>query len=435
MNMLGWARIRRHAALPLVCIAVFVIAAILIGVRGSKEGGTYMVKHLLGDSAVLDDVIISGAIVDANHNTGFTWQGSKVDTNTTVYSHAQNEWRYRYSDSFYHKIGEYYYSTMPSGFNPHDFYITRQQFNNNRYVNQQSALAIIPIDLMNNNGSNTFELTNNITYGLAEVNDELFFTAVTTNRYKGTNGIYKLHFDSDNNYVTPAERKRSTAIMTYSLDYNMDGTSPSISVLGLEAVGDKLALILVKGNKLVIEGYNTEGKALGEVEVADFLMTGTGHDEAGDAVHYYESYEAYSQADNEKLSLSLRGSNKQRLVVSVDFSGEGVKLADITTIKAEEAALVEDADYEHGARFITFKHGKLYYISVFRQVDEYDTSYLNFMKQIRFLLSVYEQGSLVYQGELLTDVNDDLIRTKQRNLMDFSYDPLQYRSIFDVRID
>lgn len=434
MNRLGWARIKRHAALPLVCIVVIVVAVILTEARSSKEHGTYAVQNLYGNSELLEDIVISGAIVDSNHHTSFIWHGNEVDTNTKVYSHAQNEWRYRYSSGFYQQIGGYYYSTLPSGFNPHEFYITRQQFKANRYVDQQTALAIIPLDLMNNKGNNTFELTNNITYGLAEVNDELFFTAVTTNRYKGTNGIYKLYFDSANSFNTPAARKRSTAIMTYSLDHNLDETSPPVSVLGLEAVGNKLALILVKGDKLVIEGYDTEGKALGEVEVADFLMTGTGNDEAGDTVHYYETYEAYSRAGSEMLTLSWRGSNKQRLIVSVDFAG-GMKLADVTTIKTEAATLVEDEDYEHGVRFITFKNGKLYYVSVYRQVDERDGSHIHYMKQIRFLLSVYEQGQLMYQGELLTDVNDDLIRINQRNLMDFSYDPLQYRSIFDVRID
>lgn len=429
-----WVRGKRHIALPLALLAAVFIVFTLAQVIGAKEQGTYKIVDEYGDRAVLEDVAIRGSIVDANHRTDFTWQGAEVNTETTIYPHAQHEWRYRYAPGFYERIGDHYYA-VHLGMWIQDYSISRHTFRGNKQLEQETATLTVPVAQIEVRDDNSAEYTNTLAFGLAGAGEDTFFTAVTTDGYKGTNGIYKLVYNDSSQYVDPSERQPSLPIMTFSLDANADdNSSTSIAVLGLEAVGDKLALILLKNDALVIEGYSTDGQWLGEAVVSPFALVGNEHTEAENSPKHYEQYEAYSNAESNSLSLSFRSNQGQRTVVSLDFSEE-IKLADVTTISTDSSSLREDYDYEHGARFITFKNGRLYYAGAFREVDEDGANYLNAMSPLKFLVHVYEHGEQIYRGELVTDVNDDLIRMQNRSLHDFSYDVLQYRSFFEVRID
>jgi hypothetical protein len=425
------ARLKRHIALPLLLVVILLVVVMLIQVRDTQQLATYTVKNWYGDASVLEDVVISGAVIDANHTTSFSWRENEVAVETNVYPYAQDEWRYLYSDGFYKRIGEYYYSNLTQSL-AQEFYISRQRFQHNQSISSESALAIIPINRIYNLGENMHVLTNEITYGLAEADGEVFFTAPTTRLYKGMNGIYKLSFSDKQAYITPRDRQQSAPIMTFSMEQNEQHNSSYIEVLGLEAVGDKLALITIKDDALHIDGYSTTGEGLGEIEVAPFRLVSRDSSTEEESAGYYESYEAYSNHHNETLSLSFLDRNGIRKIVSIDFSS-GVELVDLTQFPANQQTLQEDRDYAHGARFITFKQGKLYYGGVFRSASE-GARGISEIAPASFLLHVYEQGELIYKGELMTDINDDLIRLNRPNMYSLSYSISDYRRILDVSI-
>jgi len=431
MKLDKWARLKRHAALPLAVAAAVLITLVIVDVRSAKGQGTYMAEHLQGDSSVLEDVTVSGAIVDGNHKTSFAWRGSEVSIDTEVYPYARNEWRYRYGYGFYKRIGDYYYSASGNIWGQ-EYSVTRQENRANRMVNYEHAAASIPVRPIVYK-ENAADYTNKPDYGLAAIGEEVFFTVVTTKGYKGTNGIYKLAFDPTSPYIPPDERQQSSPIMTFSLDANEDEHTGGIEVLGLESVGGKLALILVKEGALVIEGYSTSGERLGEAKVEPFSLSG--RDQSGtNRVNHYESYEAYSNDESGMLSLSFLSNQSARTIVSLDFT-ENVRLADVTVASIEDDKIKEESEYGYNVRFITFKNGRLYYASVVRESEETEQANIYGIHPIKFMLHVYESGELVYKGELHTDINDDLIRVKNYFDQSFSYDPIEYRNIYDVRID
>jgi len=427
VKRLKWVSLKRHIALPLVAIVVVFLIALLVLVRAAKEQGTYRVAHVYGDSSVMEGITISGAIIDANHKTSFTWQDAQVDINTEAYPNPQSDWQYRYYSGFYQRINDYYYrvdkSLVRVGLS-----VERNFFNNGNFDYVDSAIVDIPIKPLFKKSDKVTEFTNLKTYGLAEVAGHIYFTLVTTEKYKGENGIYKLNFKDWDQQTPP--------IVTFSLDSNNEEYGTRIAVLGLEAVGDKLALILVKDNALVIEGYRTDGSKLGEAVVAPFLFNQINAELADEdaSVRYQQSYEAYSHAENGMLSLSFLNNQSQRTVVTVQSTNEGIQLVDKTEISKEDQLLRENSEYLQGERFIKYKDGKLYYVGVFREHPDKEGNVWEYMLPIRLLVNVYEQGNIVYTGELITDVNDDLLRIDDRDVYNFNYDWSEYRNFYDLYI-
>jgi len=428
MKRLRWSALKRHIALPLAIVAAVLIIAALVQVRGVEDQGTYEIAHLYGDPSVMKGINISGAIQDANHRTSFMWRHDQnhVDTKTEVFAHQQKDRVYRYFRGMFHPINDYYYYV--NEFKDLGFFVDRGTIIDGNWKGLDSINLDITVKPLVKKDNNVVRLYVDRNNGLTETKGDIYFTLASTSEYKGINGIYKLNFD---------QREEETApIMTFSLDNTTEEDGARTAVLGLESVNDALALLLVKDDKLVIEGYRTDGAKLGEVVVAPFLFQHINAELADDAslARYEVTYEAYSQEETGVLSLSFNSNQSHRTIVTLQRSEEGLQLVDITEIDKEDELLRERSYNEFGERFITYRDGRLYYVGVFHEFLDKEGNALDPMSPIRILLHVYEQGNIVYTGELITDINDDLLRVSPYDLSNYNYDRAEYRNVYDLYI-
>jgi len=374
----------------------------------------------------MDGITISGTIIDANHKTSFTWQDAQVESETEVYSNRQKDKVYRYFRGLFRPINDYYYYVY--NFPDRGFFIERGTLTDGNWKTLDTVVLDIPVKRLVQENNNVWEFSIENTYGLTEAEGDVYFTLTSPPKYKGMNGIYRLNFDQWEQETEP--------IMTFNLNNTSVEEETGTAVLGLESVNDILALILVKDNALVIEGYQTNGAKLGEIVLSPFIFEHINAEFADeDTLARYEvRYEAYSQEETGVLSLSFNSDQSHRTIVTLQRSEDELKLIDITEITKEDDLLREHGDNEHGERFITYKDGRLYYVGVFHEYIDKEGYALDNMSPIRLLIRVYEQGNIVYTDELLTDVNDDLLRVNQYDLSHYNYDRAEYRNFYNLYI-
>lgn len=434
MKRLRWSTLKRHIALTLTIVAAVLIIAALVLVRGAKEHGTYEITHLYGDPSVMEGITISGAIQDEHHRTSFAWLDDHVDTKTEVFAKPQRNWTYHYR-GMYERINDYYYTVHLNSYK--GLKIERNSLHHNRWEHSEYIEMELPIARLFYKESYSSDDMRRLSYGLAEVEGELYITLVTTTGYEGVNWIYKLNSDQWSKSMFPFESVKPTPIMSYRSDRNDIKDTTQTAVLGLEAVGDILALILVRDDKLVIEGYHTDGKKLGETAIVPFIFEEF-NDELADGDNYASygvGYEAYHDAENGMLTLSFLNQQSQRTAVTVQCTEDGIKLIDVTELKKVDKLLRGYSESLYDERFIAFKAGKLYEAGVYREINQSDNNVWYRLLPIRLLVHVYERGELVYAGELMTDVNDDLVRMKNQSTQNLNYSDAEYRNLFDLHID
>jgi len=423
------AAIKRHAAIPLLVICLLLLLFTLTGLYGAKDKATFKAEHQWGDPAVLDDVTISGQLLDGYHNASFAWKGSDVFVKTRLNAIAEQPNFYRYSHGGEKKIGNFRYMVYNYEYSYKLGYeVTEREFSGNKQVSNNRAIAVIPLEFSAIDKSQSPYMNSN-EYGIAKIEDDVFFTVTTTRAYHGQNGIYKLSFSDDYSNDKPV----SEPITTFSLDLNKDEQSMGIEVLGLEAVGDKLALILVKEGKLVVEGYNLDGSLIGSASVEPFALNGWGHSTPS-AESVSERYEAFANKGEQTLTLSFRRDALQRKAVTFSFA-QSVELTDVTDMTIGSDLFIEDRIL--GLQYMTYKSGKMYVVSSLQELEEEshrDTFYATIAPR-RLLVQVYEKGKLVYKGELITDINDDLIRLKNINASSIGYSTIDNRNFYEFHIE
>lgn len=333
MKRLRWSTLKRHIALTLTIVAAVLIIAALVLVRGAKEHGTYEIAHLYGDPSVMEGITISGAVQDENHRTSFAWLDDHVDTKTEVFAKPQRNWTYHYYSDMYQRINDYYYTVNLNSYK--GLKIERISLQHNRWERSEYMEVELPMARLFNKERYTSEEKKKLSYGLAEVEGELYITLVTTTGYEGVNWIFKLNSDKWYKQLYPNASFEPTQIMSYRSDRNDIENTTQTAVLGLEAVGDSLALILVRDDKLVIEGYRTDGEKLGETAVTPFIFEEINNELAdGDNyARYGVEYEAYRDAENGMLTLSFLNQQSQRTAVTVQCTEDGIKLIDVTELK------------------------------------------------------------------------------------------------------
>src|SRR5690606_27037748 len=340
MKRLRWSTLKRHIALTLTIVAAVLIIAALVLVRGAKEHGTYEITHLYGDPSVMEGITISGAIQDEHHRTSFVWLDDHVDSKTVVFAKPHRNWTYHYR-RLYERINDYYYTVHLNSYK--GLKIERNSLHHNRWEHSEYIEMELPIARLFYKESYSSDDMRRLSYGLAEVEGELYITLVTTTGYEGINWIFKLNSDKWYKQLYPNASFEPTQIMSYRSDLNDIENTTQTAVLGLEAVGDSLALILVRDDKLVIEGYRTDGEKLGETAVTPFIFEEINDElaEEDGSARYGVEYEAYHDAENGMLTLSFRNqqSQLQRTTVTVQCTEDGIKLIDITELKRADELL------------------------------------------------------------------------------------------------
>lgn len=407
---------RKHLALPILAVTVLLLVTLFVHVNAKQGQRTFYLQDIVGDRSALGDVVISGEILDGYHRLAFELDSERTYTETEVYSVPQyyydgiRHFRIRLGDLEVEVHGTYNNYTLKywdiSDPNTHWSGSTRV----NTSVNYTGV---------NQPGSVTY--TNQVEYGVTMIGDHIYFTIPTTGDYTGTNGIYKIDINSE---------ERGQAITTFSLEQNSEENAPDLHVLGLEAVGDKLALILVEGDQLIIRGFETDGQWIGEAVIDDFALPRY-EDHYPRAERHYESYESFSDAEEMVLNLIFRSSlstdtEMKRTMVSVGFLDD-LLWSEVTKASHDQS----EQYYRNDLTQLNYIDGKLYLLKSHAVTNEQIR--LAIYDQYLYLY-VYEAGELIYQGEIVSDINDDLIRVMNRGRDGYGYSQLEHRHFNHLNI-
>jgi len=430
--------LKKLNALLALITAIIVIILVFIKIYTFKDNGTFYLKDLQGDRSSLSDVSISGYLHDGYHNTSFKIDDGIVVTRTKIYNSAK-EYISKQKTPVRYIYGVHYDASLSITGQKIAIYINYNDYTDLKSIKYGAAYLKTDI-VCEKYSEGSYTLTNHAYYGLVKIDDKLYYTVPTTRDYTGTNSIFEI---SDLNDYAAAllqkdavEQGKARVLASFSLDKNKDDASSGIEVLGLEAVGDKLALILVDENRLVVRGFeSSSGEVFGEAVLEDFAIAGHRRDNLKnpEAPSYYESYEAFS--DENVLNISFIRSDSQpdnlkRTIISFDFS-DGVKLVNKTDASYTEGNI--DRIYD-----MTYKSGKLYVAMSLREFAENSSIPFDILRPSRFMIYVYKASDLIYKGELMTDINEDNIMavysasTYSRH--GFGYDQYEYRIFEQVEI-
>lgn len=418
--------LKRHLLIPALIAAVIVIASMAMNVHAAKDNGTFYLKDLYGDRMALEDAVIRGELLDGYHRTVFRIADGGVHTETQIFDQPE--------PSFLHR------SIIGKLINGLDYtvYVTGSQYEIQYRDRSGSRFghAKVGTGLVNRKSGNVNTFTNPLEYGLANVGDKIFFTVPTTWDYTGTNGIYALDFYPRPDQAEPSARR----LASIDLNNNDPNKASGIEVLGLEAVGDKLALLLVEDNRrLIVRGYDSgDGSFIGEAAVDHFALAGRPEARQPGAVQtgrHNEGFASFADPEAMTLNLSFRRSDDTALrdhpsltILSFDLS-DGVRLIG----EVKENFTDGEEDHYYGVMSVNHLGGKLYVAMTVRETEEQSGVPFEIGRPIRFMIYVYEERTLVYKGELMTDQNDDLIRVLNQSAASFGEISTTSRSSESVR--
>ncbi|GGG54902.1 hypothetical protein [Paenibacillus radicis (ex Gao et al. 2016)] len=389
-------KITKHAAALLFIAALLIYGSVYVSAISQKKDWLFELKDLEGNREAMSGVTFHGKISDGYLQTSFAMQpDGAVSSKTEIFPVPQQPSPYRYISGGSKLIDGFYYEIHGSGSYE---VIERSLKNSYRKIGNG---YIFPEIRNIKPEPNQVTYSNSLEYGLAKVEDKLYFIVPTTDQYTGTNAIYELR-----------DGEEPRPIVTIDLEQNKDNHAPSLQVLGLESVGDKLVLIIAEGDRLLAKGYDSRtGKPIGEASVGRFHMNGwhtDGTPEEADVNGHSEPYTVFHDLKENKLILNFRASTNDphamnRTMVTFDVS-EQITLVD------EVRHVFKDGNgsYYFDPTTIAYKNGKLYVAMIFSEQGEltYD---ITLPKHL--YVYVFQSSSLLYKGELATNVNDDLIRT------------------------
>ncbi|MFA9556873.1 hypothetical protein ACERII_06200 [Evansella sp. AB-rgal1] len=374
--------LKKYFTIFITSIFIFLFIILISNVYSAKNSGTFYLKDIEGDRSILEDISITGELTDDLHRKLFSIKENEINTRTELYNTPIGRYdNYKFIPGGPLVLGEKEYEV----YGENDFDIIYHNIREREKV----GLAFVRTEF--NQTQNRF--SNALEFGLTSIEDKIYFTVPTTADYSGFNGIYELHFvEGGHSFMPTHEKEEASVLTTYPLDQN------NMSVLGLESVGEKLALIIKIENDLVIRGFTMNGLELGEAHFDDFFISIS----QDDSTSY--PYDIFVNEDDEIVTLSFQKEYYpiQHQIANIDFS-DGPKAINIVNPKIDDGI----RDFHNHIEHMLFKNNKLYIILTTREHNN-DQSF-HYGLPISFFIYVYEPTKLLYKGEIVTDINDDLL--------------------------
>jgi hypothetical protein len=402
---------KRSMLLVILCV----IGLSAIDLHAAKKDGRWELIDLEGDRQALEGVVVQGVLRDAYHSTEFRISADGVSHETELFDTYQEEQRYVMLDSRIY--GDYIYQVW--NFVDQTLIQRRPLTNLN---DDKSVLIKGYYSASDKHGNGRYG--NLVEYGLADANGQMFYVTPTSIHYQGVNVIYRLNYEAE---VPEAER-----LVELNMRSNDGEQSRGLEVIGLEASGDRLVLIMTEDQeRLVVRSYDSEsGDMLGETTVEQFHPA-----------EHSTSYLAYADPQQQNIHLVFprheeRLSDRESAwtILSFDLS-DGIRLVEVVqpifpdgTLEYWSSKIWSSIMAVHRAE------DRLVVATALRQPPEnLSLRPAYYYSPVRFMIYVYEAGSLIYRGELLTDVNDDFIYIY--NLQpDVRYSPSINRNFVDIRV-
>lgn len=419
--------LHKHIALLLLAISIGIVVNTLLNVEAAKDNGKLELIDVEGDRSVMEDVKVGGYIRDGYHEMNFEWGSETVSKETILYEKPR-----------VHPPPYYRGAPLPHGDRAFEIYPglsggigfeIRAWRNNNGFRTNVMGVALAETSLRYVGSADGYSFSNHQEIGLAFIGDRVYYAPPTTGEYKGTSGIYEvLRFGQRQTYQSPDEAETRELV-----ELDMEGNQPEerkgLAILGLEAVDNKLALVALVDGEITIRGYDSsDGAFLGEAALGDYVFMSSGESEPSRGGRYYEDYEAFVDDDIEVLNLIFKSVESdtletKRMVASISFQ-DGIKLLNKQVLRYEgsDRSMVGETN-----RF-SYRNGKLYAILVTAVPPEMYTANERLYDK-RVFVEVYEAGEKKYRGELVSDINDDLIEDRYFASAYHTQDKSQYREI------
>ncbi|MEK0317585.1 hypothetical protein [Cohnella sp. 56] len=430
------ARIARHGALPAAALAIAWIVGLAIHTYAARHDETLRLQDLAGSREAIQGVSIGGVVKDGYHRTTFRVQEGHVSSRTEVLEQP----RWTFADGGFGQSGEgktYTAQREDDGTYKVIVYPTKD---GSLVGVGERAYASPSIAYRGQRGPvGQPALANRLEDGIATIGDRVYFTAPVSGKFTGQSGIYELKFyewwqEQRIDKKEYAPRK----LADIDLSANAQGEGGAIEVLGLEAIGGKLALVTAERGALHVRCYDPDtGAELGAIAVPDVRPAAAPDDAA--AAGNRAAYEAHPDASRSLLTLAFEraaageSGRPTTTVLVLDFAGGGIELAQRFDVDMNDG----EADTDSAMSAMYYRDGKLYAVKSRREPQNSDTRIAyEWLRPRHLYIYVYDRQSLAYKGELLTDVNDDSIRlvNMPANGSNSVYEQLDYRRFADVSI-
>jgi len=433
-------KIKKHAALPALAAALAILVIFALGTYRLKDNGRFELVDISGDREAIRDVAITGELMDGIHRTRFRVENGRIRTDTKLFDQPKWVDIYRYVIGSFVRIGQMDYSVdITSSMHR----VTSRRMTDKGFTVPEGTTEVTPTVVYRKpeGEGNGIKLANQPEYGLAKVGDRVYYTIPVTTEYTGTSAIYELKFyDWGFRPADEMAKYKPRELVDIPLDANESGEGPGIEILGLEAVGDRLALVSVENRSLRIRSYDSgSGQLLGETVVPEVYLPARKRDARPEGgVSYYEGYEAYSDPERMMLTLSFRRGSSEATrtdstVLGFDFSS-GVDLVDRSDVSFADG----EEDTYGGVSYLGYRNGKLIAIKSYRGSEtEQPRVMYDILRPKHLYLYAFENSKLIYKGEIATDMNEDNIQGYNRppSYGGFGYSQMDYRTFVNVALE
>jgi len=408
-RLIRW--LKRHSLVPMVLVVVSVFAFAAVDLHAARDDSRWELVDLEGDREALEGLKIRGVLRDAYHSTSFSVTADGVAHETELFEVYREDPRYMALSS--RIIGDHIYKVW----NFEDrLLIARQSVRDP----EDTESVMIEGYYAATDSRGQARYGNLVEYGLATSDGQVYYVTPTSLYYRGINVIYKLHYG--------AEQSKAEPLVELDMRDNDSERSRGLEVLGLEAAGDQLVLLMTEDQEhLIIRSYDSvTGELLGETAVRGFQPT-----------RHSTSYLADVDAEGMKLNLAFPRHDEQLTEGQSAFTILSLDLTDGVRLLEQMRPVFTDGFWESWISQMAVQHtgDQLVVAMTVRAAEEDDSPYPNdFVRPIRFMIYVFEGSELVYRGELLTDQSDDYIYARNSQLSN-RYSPNIYRFFDRLHIE
>ncbi len=303
---------RRHSVMVVLSVIIILSFIGLVVFHQGSAGATFFLADRLGKKDALNGITVSGALSDPYHTLNFTVENGKIKTKHEFFdSRSQESALMPYRDSVYDiKVWASLEGRIPKDAQTTSEYVDRAapelsteeytvvertvrtysdmvafycsidvrdenrfpqtaRFKTDLYLESDKKEFIFeeryyhgnPNFSSNSGSQHKSEYADQIGAKKVTIDDTHYVSFMTNERCKGQSGIYRVDQFED---LLLHENKEKMGEVTRLVDIDLE--DGRVRVLGLETAQNKLVLILLVDDELVIQAYDLDGRLLGEVK-------------------------------------------------------------------------------------------------------------------------------------------------------------------------
>ena len=387
---------RKHRGKITITIAVIVLILTIVELYTLADQATLYIRDIKGNPSVLENIIISGAIEDKYHGQYFSIENNQVNKTNKFYDHHVINKKEEVKKALTNrvKVSEDMYLFEVSTRHPrgNNAFVYARVFGSFQHFTEYNTGVINGIG-----EENTYlKIDNNNNYTV--LNETIYFTVNTAPGFRGENGIYKV---VDPYYASLTEKGKIEKIIPIDLDE----TNNQLGVVGITSKNNLLILITQLENRLMVTAYNPETRAVVSEDSLELELRYPNREvviiEENNHLHLCFEYQQEKFYESRNLDIGyIYPPSQERVIVTIEVK-EGIQIKNVSKIETLDLEYnMVDKDKVFYVEDKLFVFGNMFRI----KENRFDFTYHFF---------VYEGDTLLYHGELVTDIAEDFIGIKE----------------------